>query len=424
MKKNALLTVMILAIQIAFSQDYLISFVGSGASNTFDSISVENLSQETTVTIYTEDSLLLIGSVGILYQNSIDNVLHVYPNPMSNNATLSVFAIQAGNIRIAVYDISGKIITEINDVRSKGFHEYQVSGLDIGSYFVQVTGNNINYVSKLICQNKTQTKAQINYISTVSQNIPNTKKGNLQNDSRSIVSMDYNYGDQLLFKAYSNNFTTIVTDIPTEDKTIAFEFIECIDYDGNNYAIVQIGDQIWMAESLKTTHYRNGTPIPNVLDNDEWTNLETGAYCWYDNDISHKAIYGALYNWYTVNNPNNIAPIGWHVPTKDEEMELTGAPSGSYSHSGGTLKETGNAHWTAPNVGATNETGFTALPGGYRLNTDGSYHEIGLGSYFSWSSTEDWGENSWYSAVENINDRAYMYGYFRNCGFSVRCVKD
>jgi len=121
---------------------------------------------------------------------------------------------------------------------------------------------------------------------------------------------------------------------------------------------------------------------------------------------------------------NNIAPMGWHVPTKEEIITLTDAPPGGYSNNGGKLKETGNEHWIDPNVGATNEYGFTALPGGYRSNASGIFQELGLVSYTSWSSTEDWGQVSWYTAIDGWYDRVYLYGYYRKCGFSIRCIKD
>jgi len=145
------------------------------------------------------------------------------------------------------------------------------------------------------------------------------------------------------------------------------------DIDGNVYKTVKIGDQWWMAENLKVRHYRNGDPIPHEINNVEWIMLTTGAYCYYDNDSSHAADYGALYNWYTVSDFRNIAPEGWHVPTDEEwkELEMALGISQEYADStewrgtneGGKLKETGTTHWNSPNEGATNESGFTARAG-------------------------------------------------------------
>ena len=111
--------------------------------------------------------------------------------------------------------------------------------------------------------------------------------------------------------------------------------------------------------------YNDNSNIPLVSDNSEWTNLLTPGYCWYNNnEDANKTVYGALYNWYTVNT-GKLCPIGWHVPIKEEWMKLLTF----INDNGGKLKEVGMAHWHFPNVGATNSSGFTALPGGFRSRT-------------------------------------------------------
>ena len=153
------------------------------------------------------------------------------------------------------------------------------------------------------------------------------------------------------------------------------------DYDGNHYSSVLIGSQIWMAENLKTIKYNDGTAIPLVTDATEWSNLTTHGYCWYNNDeATYGDTYGALYNWYTVET-GNLCPTGWHVPTDAEWTELIDYLGGE-SVAGGKLKETGTTHWNSPNPGATNETGFTTLPGGYRADFNGSSGDIGNGGYW------------------------------------------
>jgi uncharacterized protein (TIGR02145 family) len=160
-----------------------------------------------------------------------------------------------------------------------------------------------------------------------------------------------------------------------------------IDQDGNNYKTVTIGTQVWMAENLKTTKYRNGDPIANVADNTEWENLTTGAYCTYDNDLKKLNAYGHLYNWHAVSDARNIAPEGWHVAT-DAEWTILNNYLGGGIASGDKLKETGAIHWNYSNS-ETNESGFTALPGGFRNNMtftglEAIYHyiDIGLNGYW------------------------------------------
>ncbi len=141
--------------------------------------------------------------------------------------------------------------------------------------------------------------------------------------------------------------------------------------------VVSICCQSWMTTNLDVDHYRNGDPIPHVTDPTEWKNLTTGAYCYYANDSAkYAAVYGKLYNWYVVNDPRGLAPEGWHVPTDFEWTTLTDC-LGGVSVAGGPMKETGTSHWILPNEGATNESGFTGLPGGVRSSQDGSFFDLG-----------------------------------------------
>lgn len=191
------------------------------------------------------------------------------------------------------------------------------------------------------------------------------------------------------------------------------------DIDGNTYQTVTIGGQIWMAENLKVTHYRNGDAIPYVSDATAWSTA-SGAYCYYDNLLSNANTYGNLYNWAAVNDSRNIAPAGWHVPTYNEWLTLMNN-TGGYDYSGGKLKETGNAHWTAPN-NASDEYGFTALPSGLRDQL-GNYFAMGTHAYW-WSSTEGDPVYSWGAAISYNETILYTVVYEKPLGFGVRCVKD
>jgi uncharacterized protein (TIGR02145 family) len=193
------------------------------------------------------------------------------------------------------------------------------------------------------------------------------------------------------------------------------------DIDGNSYITVKVGAQWWMTENLKTTKYDDGTPIPNITDEIEWQELTTGAYCWFGNDeSSYKATYGALYNWYTVNT-GKLCPTGWHVPSYDEWTTLSDY-LGGWAVAGGKLKEIGTTHWGELNEGATNEIGFTALPGGYRDDT-GVFYYIGNAGYF-WLPNEDKPTTAFYIGIGN-NSSYLSRGFTSNkkFGFSVRCIK-
>jgi uncharacterized protein (TIGR02145 family) len=202
------------------------------------------------------------------------------------------------------------------------------------------------------------------------------------------------------------------------------------DTDGNVYHAVMIGTQVWMVENLKTTRYNDGTALPLVTDSAAWLSLVTPGYCWYKNDsAAYGSIYGALYNFFAVRT-GKLAPKGWHI-AKESEWDVLNIFLGT---NGGPLKETGTTHWASPNIGATNSTGFSALPGGYRFfcasadirGGDQKFNYNGYGGYW-WTST----------AYESDPDRfSYCYSIvssgadifnsivYNQCGFSVRCILD
>lgn len=193
------------------------------------------------------------------------------------------------------------------------------------------------------------------------------------------------------------------------------------DGDGNVYTSVIIGTQVWLKENLKTTSYKDGTAIPLVTDNSEWAGLNAPAYCWYENDgASNKNVYGALYNWYTVNT-RQLCPTGWHVPS-DAEWTILSDFLGGISIAGGKLKETGVTDWESPNTGATNEAGFSALPGGFR-DIFGSFSSIGL-YFIGWSSTGYDSQNAYYRNISFDRNSVLRLSIPKEAGFSVRCVRD
>ena len=194
-----------------------------------------------------------------------------------------------------------------------------------------------------------------------------------------------------------------------------------ITYNGVTYNTVQIGSQCWLKENLKTTHYNDGTSIPNVTDNAIWETTTSGAYCCYDNNPSNCNTYGALYNWYAVNT-DKLCPNGWHVPSDAEWTTLVNYLGGA-SVAGGALKEAGTSHWSSPNTSATNSSGFSALPGGYRDDSDGSFDNLGINGYW-WSSTEYDGSLAWDRSLNYYNAYVSRYDDDKWYGFSVRCLRD
>ncbi|MEP6846032.1 MAG: fibrobacter succinogenes major paralogous domain-containing protein [Panacibacter sp.] len=188
------------------------------------------------------------------------------------------------------------------------------------------------------------------------------------------------------------------------------------------YPSVQIGSQKWMAKNLDVSRYRNGDKIPHVKNPATWAALTTGAWCYYNNDSANGAIYGKLYNWYAVNDPRGLAPNSYHIPSDAEWTTLTTFLGGDLV-AGGKMKETGTTHWAAPNTDATNSSGFTALPGGFRYyadnGNDGAFYGIGTSSSW-WSSTG----YAWYRYLVYNNGSVFRYSDYLRVGYSVRCIKD
>ena len=204
------------------------------------------------------------------------------------------------------------------------------------------------------------------------------------------------------------------------------------DIDGNVYKTVTIGDQVWMMENLKVTHFCNGDLIPIITHTNEWADLSGPACCGYVNSDSLIKIFGLLYNWYAVSDTRNISPEEWHVPTDEEWKELeiylgmnqsqadTTGERGT--NEGDKLRETGTVHWKMYNFNATNSSGFTALPGGYRFFY-GIFNNLGyLASW--WTATEYNSDNAWSRFVSNSYSKVFRSNYPKNYGFSVRCIKD
>ena len=204
------------------------------------------------------------------------------------------------------------------------------------------------------------------------------------------------------------------------------------DIDGNIYQTVLIGGQCWMGENLKVTHYRNGDPIPNVTDNSSWSMLSTGAYCNYDNNEGYVEVYGRLYNWYAAVDSRDIAPEGWHVASDAEwkELEMYLGMSQEAADTtgwrgtgeGGKLKDAGTIYWQSPNTGATNESGFTALPGGSR-SSSGQFYFARFDAFF-WTQTDYDILRVWYHYLNYYHSEISRDTTYKQLGYSIRCVKD
>jgi uncharacterized protein (TIGR02145 family) len=416
MKKGILLIFSLCALSVN-AQNYLINFAGTGATTTVNTVKVDNITAGSSAILNGTDILRLNVVTGI---NAIDNFqssgMKIYPNPMTASSVLKIHPCSEGKAIISVLDMTGKLVYKAPVYLDYSTQEFRLSGLKSGLYLVNIKGDSFHYSGRLLCNSNDRGTIGIEKI--INEREVNRKilKSGTPSDL-GIVDMDYKTGDRIKFTGISGIYSTIVMDVPSSGKTITFNFIACTDGDANNYTIVQIGTQTWMAENLRTTKFNDLSIIPNVMDNILWAGLTSPAYCWYNNDeVTNKPLYGGLYNWYAIST-GKLCPADWHVPS-DEEWTTLVTFLGGESVAGGKLKETGATHWFSQSIGTTNESGFTALPGGTRYVGVGEFSSIVQRAAW-WSATLPYVYAIWY------NEDSIYRGSFANAfnGFSIRCVK-
>jgi uncharacterized protein (TIGR02145 family) len=408
----------------AFAVDYTISFTGTGKSNTVGSIEVQNLTQGTTTTVTGGDVLVLnVIVTGLNPLASVKDGLRISSTSVSGRSNVSFFTKQSGNTQINVYSMDGRKILSSSSNLQKGDNSFQLS-LPTGAYVINVRGTTFSYSGKLISVGSSNSRPEIAFVGYVERKTSSPIKS-----SSATTAMEYHPGDILLYKGISGNYATIVTDVPTDSKTVNFNFIECKDASGNYYATVKIGGQIWMAENLKTTKYRTGADIPNITNPADWGNtaLVTGAWCYRDNMDSNNVIIGKLYNWWAANDARNIAPEGWHMPTRGE-YDTLGTFLGGKGIAAVKMKEPSTRFWLAmSDPPATNESGFSARCTG-KCSPSGVFNDPNY-AYF-WTSTDTNATNG-ISAfmigdedVLNISGINHTYYPGKRGGLALRCIMD
>ena len=416
MRKITILILLLFIMARLYAQNYLITFAGSGASDAVDSVRVANLTQGTSLTVGAGNQLQLLGTLSVndYVNEGAGSSLQIYPNPAREETVLTFEATASAHANITITDLSGHQVAGTQVFLNTGRHTFHVSGLCSGSYTVQIKSAKYQYTGKIISQLSSVNKAQINYYAQSSG-----KAGyDIIKNAEAVIQMQYTSGDLLKFTGKSGIYATVVMDIPTTSKTITFDFAPCTDYDNNHYAIVLIGNQAWMEESLKSKHYADGTSI-NYFD--------------YDHDPNNSLIYGKLYAWSAAmngaassnTNPRNVqgvCPDGWHLPSKAEWQQFAGF-LGGLNIAGGKLKESGNAHWISPNTGATDETGFTALPGGMWAFWD-EFQWMGDHGAFSTSTGNLTQVEVTAIMLQTLNGTLTVGSFHPDDAVSVRCVKN
>ncbi len=426
------------------AQDYLISFTGSSASTTVDSVIVENLTQGTYLGMNGNNILHLIHtSTGIeQVRNNSDRQITFYPNPMEDY-TLMKFALpEDGKAVIRMYDISGRKILQTQDYLLEGQHTYRIQGVGNGLYVITIRSGGYLISGKVLSTASQPGTPKMVYENTsiAQEKSSMSKQQEDYFDSKSMsseTSMQYSTGDRFKFTGSSGIYSTVMTDIPSSDTTITFNFIACTDGDGNNYPVVQIGNQLWMAENLRTTKYKNGdligTTTPATLDINGESSPE---YQWaYDGNEINVNTYGRLYTWYAITDSLKICPTGWHVPTDAETTTLSNYLTNNGFGYGGSGSDIAKAlaatlFWTTNSTSGTigndqtsnNSSCFTGMPGGFRYSY-GPFASKGNSSYY-WLANDFNTSYAWSLAMRYNESNIEMSSSDNRHGFSVRCLKD
>lgn len=346
-----------------------------------------------------------------------------YPNPFNPRTVIPFEVPESTDAVIAIYNILGQEVIRTRANLTPGSHEIVVnlgSGMSQGTYLLRVNGRGYS-----LTQTMTFLSAGISSgLAGITVRSAGQRQGALRErlQTASEPAMYRIVIEETEVYRQREVIIPALTDHHEGDITIFYrEPEEVLDIDGNSYPVVRIGDDWWMAGNLKTTRYRNGDPIPNVTSSAEWAGLVTGAYSVYNNFEGNAATYGYLYNWHAVNDVRNIAPEGWRVPS-DVEWQFMVNSLGGNAVAGGKLKATGTEHWSSPNTGATNESGFRALPGGFR-SAPGEFYYRGMIAGF-WSATGDDADKAWYRALAYNAAAIDRSSVTRQGAFSLRLIRD
>jgi uncharacterized protein (TIGR02145 family) len=423
MLKYTVFLIILLVFKQVEAQDYLINFAGKGDTNAVDKVKVDNLTKKLSVTINGTDVLHLKSALDIENQEFSIRQLLVFPNPSIETCFFTFNTPGIGEVVISITDFSGRIVKKNSLNLSSGLHRFQIKGLGTGMYVLSVRGEKFIYSTKFLSLQCFHGNPAIEYLST-----EHNADGSPLKSYSSIIDMAYADGDQLIFTGISGQFSTVVPYIPNNNSTIEFSFASCKDIDNKTYAVVHIGTQTWMAENLAY--------LPKVSPAINGSLTQPFYYVYgYNDSIVEDAkqsdnynTFGVLYNWAAA---KGACPVGWHLPDDEDwiNLEMTLGMSQSettmvnWRNSGSVgrkLRDTDTTYWGYNS--ATNESGFTALPGGVRSYD--FFDGINSNAIF-WTSTEN--NDQTYAIARYLSEswpgvsRSMEY---KQRGYSVRCVND
>jgi uncharacterized protein (TIGR02145 family) len=430
------------AITLTFTAD------NNGLHVPINSILIENLTQGGDTTLFAPDTALAIDYTSDIDEinatnNNVFSVSQNYPNPIKGKTMVSINLHKRGNVQITISDVVGRELINNEYNLEQGSHSFSFYPGRENLYFFTVKTDHQSQSIKML-----NFPSYTNDLGNLRLEY-NWKQIDLKEykSENNLSHFSYNLGDKLKFTATTFLGERVITSSPTSDRKYYFRYTgdpcpgtpNVTDIDGNAYNTVQIGEQCWMVENLKTSTYNNGEPIPYIYNDNEWINDTIGAHVWYDHDAYWNDIYGSFYNWYAVVNPNGICPEGWHVPSYEEWLEMVDYIGGYSSPNGNKLKSCRQTSsplgggcdvfddpkwsWTDLHFG-TDDYGFAAYPAGSR------YHSgIFVNKYYAaqfWTSTIQYPYSvfSWSANLYKDEGFVMIMTELKQNGYSIRCVKD
>jgi uncharacterized protein (TIGR02145 family) len=405
-----------------------LSFTGTinGQYAQLSKIDIRNLDRNCDTILYWPDTVLNLIPVGINDLHSLSEEFQVFqnvPNPVNETTKIMLYIPESGNVKIEISLLTGSQIAFFSQELKRGYHSFSFTPGGAAVYIFTAHFKSTEKSIKIV-SDMTQSSSGCVLTYNGTENEPLTLKYKKETSS----SFTFVAGDTLIFIGYDDSITTAFQDAPTNSQFYTFNFpstgVSCpgmpaVTYMGQTYNTVQIGTQCWFRENLNA-----GTRISGSQN--QTNNGIIEKYC-YNDSIANCTVYGGLYQWDemmqygTTQGVQGICPTDWHIPTDAEWTTLTEYLGGG-SIAGGKMKEVGIAHWAAPNTGATNSSGFTALPGGYR-DEDNNFYKLTQDAAF-WSSLQKDSTFAWDRFLYNNLESVLRFGDLKTGGFSVRCVKN
>ena len=388
------------------AQDYFLNFKATGATNAISTVHVKNQSTGDTLLMAGDDILRLTAISGTGSVNQKKTSMTLSPNPAIGKITLCLENFPHDFAIIEITDMMGHVVVTTRDLLINDKCSYIINGLGTGAFFVCVSCLEKTMTTKVLSIGNSNSEVSIE------REISDKSSSEKQTANKNRVwEMIYHNGESLIFTAKNSFYTTLFTDVPAESKTEWFDFTDCTDADSNHYPVVRICNQTWMARNLNVGRLSfSQSDIPAFE-----------KHC-YNDRVSNCNIYGGLYTWNmmmyhdTTSGSRGICPDGWHIPTLAEWNILIGCLGGL--NAAGKLKETDTIHWQSPNTGASNTSGFSALPGGEWDAHNGVSNSLGIEGFY-WTSTQFYSPMAYYKAMMYNTTNVYSDVYLKT-----DCIKN